>query len=63
MQSTFWAKQDSKNLRKFFRIDFYTEKSFMSDKFDIVDYYNTIIRIIRKKNIELKQFLQKVNES
>ena len=27
---------------------FYTEKSFMSDKFNIVDYYKTIIRFIRK---------------
>ena len=35
-------------LRKFSRVNFYTEKSFMSDKFNIVDYYKTIIRFIRK---------------
>ena len=35
-------------LRKSFRINFYTEESFMSDKFNIVDYYNTIIKFIRK---------------
>ena len=45
-------------LRKFSRINFYTEKSFMSNKSKMLDYYNTIIRFIREMLKENKFYLK-----